>query len=367
MNPVGTVRSAETRSVLTLRGLVKTFDLGKVVAVDDVSLEAEPGEILSILGPSGCGKTTILRIIAGLEECDSGELLINGRHALGLPPHKRNVGLVFQDLALFPHKTVAENVEFGLRMHGVAARERKERVDEMLGVVELPPEEFADRLPAMLSGGQRQRVALARTLVVKPELVLFDEPMSSLDRRLRDRMAVELRQIQKRLGVASIYVTHDQETASMMSDRIAIMEEGRIVQIGTPLDVYQCPGSRFVADFIGDANFIDARVVAHREGGCVVEAHGQRFDVSGDIRPAGTSTTLAIRPHAFSWSETRTENSIVLGGVTDRNFVNGTFIYTVRLSGGQELSVQTHDGSLGAHGAQIWLAARPEDITMLRD
>lgn len=367
MNTVGTARSAETRSVLTLRGLVKTFDQGKVVAVNDVSLEVERGEILSILGPSGCGKTTILRIIAGLEECDSGELLINGQHALGLPPHRRNVGLVFQDLALFPHKTVTENVEFGLRMHGVPVGERRERVDKMLRVVELPPEEFADRHPAMLSGGQRQRVALARTLIVRPELVLFDEPMSSLDRRLRDRMAVELRQIQKRLGVASIYVTHDQETASRMSDRIAVMEEGRIVQIGTPLEVYQFPRSRFVADFIGDANFIDAHVVAHRGGGCVVEAHGQKFDASGDIRPVGTSITLAIRPHALSWSGTRTENSIASGRVTERNFVNGTFIYAVKLSGGQELSVQTHDGNLGEHGTQIWLAARPEDISMLRD
>lgn len=367
MSKVATARSAETRPVLTLRDLGKTFDHGRVVAVDDVSLDVEPGEILSILGPSGCGKTTILRIIAGLEDCDSGELLINGRHALDQPPHKRNVGLVFQDLALFPHKTVAENVEFGLRMHGVAAGERMKQVAEMLRVVELPPEEFADRRPAMLSGGQRQRVALARTLIVKPELVLFDEPMSSLDRRLRDRMAVELRQIQKRLGVASIYVTHDQETASMMSDRIAVMEEGRIVQVGTPLEVYQYPRSRFVADFIGDANFIDALVVAQQIGGCVVEAHGQRFDVSGDLRPAGTSTTLAIRPHALSWSETRTENSIALGRVTGRNFVNGTFIYTVELSGGQALSVQTHDGNLGEHGTHIWLAARPEDISMLRD
>ena len=273
------VAEARDGPVLRIENLVKTFDRGRIIAVDDISVDVYPGEIVSILGPSGCGKTTTLRIVAGLDRPDSGDVAVDGRSVLDLPPHRRNIGLVFQDLAIFPHKTIAENVAFGLRMKRVDAVERRSRVEEMLRLVELAPEEFGQRMPTTLSGGQRQRVALARTLVVGPALVLFDEPMSALDRRLRDRMAGELRQIQKRLGVASLYVTHDQETASMMSDRLVVMDQGRIVQIGTPREVYRMPGSRFVADFIGDMNFMPARVVRGYGAGAAIELFGRRIEL----------------------------------------------------------------------------------------
>ena len=359
--------AAQDGPVLRIANLVKAFDRGRVVAVDDICIDVYPGEIVSILGPSGCGKTTTLRIVAGLEQPDSGDVVVDGRSVLGLPPHKRNVGLVFQDLALFPHKTIAENVAFGLRMKHVKPSERKSQVEDMLRLVELPPEEFGQRMPTTLSGGQQQRVALARTLVVRPALVLFDEPMSALDRRLRDRMAGELRQIQKRLGVASVYVTHDQETASMMSDRLVVMDSGRIMQVGTPLDVYRAPRSRFVADFIGDMNFVPARVVDGNGAGACIELFGRRIQLSAAGWPVGAHVTLAVRPENLNISRTQTSASLAAGSVVAKHFVGGRFLYKVRLHPGSEVVVHSHRNELAAEGESVWIEADPAALQLLED
>src|SRR5262249_54475117 len=222
------------------------------VAVADLSLEVERGAFVSLLGPSGCGKTSTLRMIAGLIRPTSGRTFIGGRDVTDLPPRRRRLAMVFQQFALFPHMTVADNVAFGLRMHGFPRRERQGRVEEALELVGM--RELATRYPKHLSGGQQQRVALARAVVVEPEVLLLDEPLSNLDAKLRQRMRDELVRLHRRLGITSLYVTHDQEEAMVMSDLIAVMNEGRIVQLGTPRELYEQPKSPFVADFIGSSN-----------------------------------------------------------------------------------------------------------------
>jgi putative spermidine/putrescine transport system ATP-binding protein len=351
-------------SALKLVDLVKTFGHGAVAAVDGVSLEVEAGEIVSILGPSGCGKTTTMRIMAGLERPDSGAIYLHGRPILDVPVHKRNIGLVFQDLALFSHRSVRDNVGFGLKMRGVRGEELRRRVDAAMQLVELEPARFADRMPGELSGGQRQRVAVARTIVVEPSLVLFDEPMAALDRRLRDRMALELRRITKQLGVAAVYVTHDQETASMMSDRIAVMLDGRIVQVGAPLEVYRAPATRFVADFIGDMNFLPATVVAG-ETATMVDVAGTRVAVAVDA-PAGTKISLGVRPEHLLVCATRGENALGEAEVHSVHFVGGAFVHRLALADGSELVARApRDEAAGR--TKVWVAADPTDLRLLGD
>ncbi len=353
--------------VLEVRELRKQFIQGSVVAVDKVSFEVRRAEILAILGPSGCGKTTTLRIIAGLEEPDSGDVFVHGRSVLGFPPHRRDIGLVFQDLAIFPHKTVFENVAFGLRMKKVQKGKIRQRVDEILEVVELPAKQFANRLPRTLSGGQKQRVALARTLVMQPTIVLFDEPMVSLDRRLRDRMVVEVRQIQKRLKLPAIYVTHDQESASFFSDRIAVMEAGRIVQTGTPLEIYRNPRSKFVANFIGDSNFLKGRVVSKDEFGTRVDLFGEIITFgSQDVKP-GDEVTIAIRPENLRLSLARTNLSLFQARLTSWQFNAGMFLYRVMREDGTEAIVRSLSDEFSATvGSETWLEADSESIRFLK-
>ena len=240
-----------------LRGISKRF--GPVRAVDDVSLEVEKGEFVSLLGPSGCGKTTTLRVIAGLERPDSGRVFIDGQDLSAVPPSKRGIGMVFQDYALFPHMRVFDNIAFGLRMQKLDKREIEEKVKKALDLVHLPGLE--DRFSKQLSGGQQQRVAMARSIVVEPRVFLMDEPLSNLDAKLREAMRVEIRSLQQRLEITTIYVTHDQEEALTLSDRIAVMEGGQLVQLGTPRDLYYHPTSAFVADFIGRSNLLEGEVV----------------------------------------------------------------------------------------------------------
>ena len=234
---------------------------GAVRAVDSVSFDIEEGEFLSLLGPSGCGKTTTLRLLAGLETPDAGEIVIDGTSALGRPPHSRQLGMVFQSYALFPHLTVARNVAFGLERHRVPAAEIPGRVADALRLVRLEPEGFGHRRPAELSGGQRQRVALARALVLRPRMLLLDEPLAAVDAKLRRAMQLELRELNRRLGTTFVYVTHDQDEALTMSDRIAVMDGGRLVQLGSPASVYESPRTRFVASFIGEMNLFDGVAV----------------------------------------------------------------------------------------------------------
>jgi ABC-type Fe3+/spermidine/putrescine transport system ATPase subunit len=270
--------------VIDLQGVTRRF--ANLTVLDNCSLVAEEGDILSLLGPSGCGKTTLLRCIAGFLQPDAGEIRIDGRDTVPVPVNRRPVGVVFQSYALFPHLTVARNIGYGLRMRGMRARDIVPRVAAALATVSLTG--FEDRYPAQLSGGQQQRVAIARVLVLEPRVLLLDEPFSALDAKLRTTMQVELRQLIKRLGLTAIFVTHDQEEALTISDRIAVMHAGRIEQLGTPEEIFDRPRSAYVADFIGASNFWDA--VA--EDGGVLLPDGQRVPT-----PERGPVRLMVRPH----------------------------------------------------------------------
>ncbi len=268
---------------------------GAVRALDDVSLRFEDGEFFGLLGPSGSGKTTLLRAIAGFVEPDSGDIRFDERPVRDVAVHRREIGMVFQNYALFPHMSVFDNIAFGLSVRHLAAAEVKTRVTEMLGLVRLAG--FEERRPRQLSGGQQQRVALARALVTKPRVLLLDEPLGALDKRLRQQMQIELRQIQREVGITTIFVTHDQEEALTLSDRIAIFNEGRVVQVGSPHAVYERPSSAFAANFLGDANFFVGRVSSHAgQGGAIETDSGRRIVTLDSLPPEGGKTTVAVRP-----------------------------------------------------------------------
>lgn len=281
-SPTGAVR---------IDGVTKRY--GTATAVDDLSLDVQPGEFLSLLGPSGCGKTTTLRMIAGFEYPDAGDILISGRSVLNLPPYRREVNTVFQAYALFPHLTVAENVAYGLQQRRVPKAEQRERVREALDMVQLRA--FADRKPTQLSGGQQQRIALSRALINRPSVLLLDEPLAALDRQLREEMQLELKLLQARLGTTFVFVTHDQAEALSMSDRIAVMRAGRIEQLDAPAAIYAEPASAYVASFIGQQNFVHGTVRA--DGAAVDTAIGVIAGRWGGERvAAGQTAVAAIRP-----------------------------------------------------------------------
>jgi spermidine/putrescine ABC transporter ATP-binding subunit len=264
---------------LEVEGLTRRYS--PEVTVGPISFEVHAGEFFSLLGPSGCGKTTTLRCIAGFETLNEGSIRLRGERLDDKPPHRRDVGLVFQNYALFPHLTVFDNIAFGLRLRRIAKAEIAERVGRILRLVDLP--EMAARFPAQLSGGQQQRVAIARSLVLEPRILMFDEPLSNLDFKLRIQMRDELKSLQRRLGKTAIYVTHDQTEALALSDRIAVLSHGRIEQIGTPGEIYERPATVFVAEFIGSSNLIAARIVERTNAGAIVETHGgHRFHCAGD-------------------------------------------------------------------------------------
>jgi spermidine/putrescine ABC transporter ATP-binding subunit len=267
---------------------------GTVVAVDAVSLEMERGTIYSLLGPSGCGKTTTLRLIAGFDQPTGGEVLIRGARVNDVPPYKRDISIVFQSYALFPHLTVGDNVAFGLRMRRVPKAERAKAVAEALNLVKLAG--YADRYPRQLSGGQQQRVALARAIVIKPAVLLLDEPLGALDKMLREEMQVELRQLQQRLGITAVFVTHDQEEALTLSDRVAVMRGGRLEQVGAPREIYERPRTEFVAGFLGASNFFDGRVVGRQGGFVEVDVKGWRVKARDEGTDASASARIAVRP-----------------------------------------------------------------------
>ena len=279
--------------LLQLQAVTKRF--GGFVAVDRLSLDVAAGEFLTLLGASGSGKTTTLRMVAGFEHPDSGALLMDGADITGLPPYRRDLNTVFQQYALFPHMTVRENVGYGLRMRKVPRAEIDERVKLALEMVQLG--HLADRPPRKLSGGQQQRVALARALVNRPRILLLDEPLGALDLKLRKEMQLELKHLNRQLGITFIYVTHDQEEALTMSDRIALMRDGRIVQLGQPRELYDRPASRYVADFIGETNLIPATVTGQRDGGVTLSVDGvTAIAMASGAWVPGASGWLAIRP-----------------------------------------------------------------------
>ena len=282
-----------TDEVICLEGVRKAF--GSFVAVKNADFGIRRGEFFALLGPSGCGKTTLLRMIAGFEEPTAGRVLLDGRDQSGVPPHKRNVNTVFQQYALFPHMSVFDNVAFGLRSRRVRDVEVRRRVGEMLDTVRL--HDYASRRPAQLSGGQQQRVALARALVNLPSALLLDEPLAALDLKLRQAMQIELKRIQREVGITFVFVTHDQEEALTMSDRIAVMSQGLVEQIGTPEEIYNTPVSVFVAGFIGSANLLPGMVVDRDGDGAVVLLEtGQRVRASGQPLSVGEQASVMLRP-----------------------------------------------------------------------
>jgi len=321
---------------LEVRAVRKTY--GPVVALAEATLDLREGEFLTLLGPSGSGKTTLLMIVAGLVPPDRGEVRIDGRLATYLPSFKRDIGVVFQSYALFPHLTVFENVAFPLRMRRVPEATIAREVARVLEIVRLPG--VADRLPRALSGGQQQRVALARCIVYRPSIILMDEPLGALDKKLRDQMQLEIKHLHTELGITVLYVTHDQEEAMIMSDRICLMNEGRIEQVGSPQELYFRPRTRFAADFLGESNLLDA-TLAGREGAAAVLAvagAGLRAPAPPDL-PAGARVTLVVRPERIRLLGPGEDAPNVLDGVLrEVILVGGMTKYYVTLGDGRTVS-----------------------------
>jgi len=328
---------------LILENLVKTFasrgGVGEVTAVDGVSLTIAQGDLVTLLGPSGCGKTTTLRLIAGFEFPTQGRILLDGRVINDLPPHKRDMSMVFQSYAIFPHLNVFENIAYGLDVQRRPKDEIKRRVARVLELVELTG--YENRAPNQLSGGQQQRVALARALVMEPKVLLMDEPLSNLDAKLREQMRTEIRRIQKRLGITSVYVTHDQIEAMTLSDQIVVMNAGKIEQIGTPTEVYRRPQTRFVADFIGRANFVESKVREQRNGRLRLDVVGTTLTLptSQERYAAGETVTLVARPEMIEIDPPEAQAE---GVVRRAAYLGNVIEYDVEVSG-QLLVVVVHD------------------------
>jgi spermidine/putrescine transport system ATP-binding protein len=347
-------------------GISKRY--GSARGVEDVDLQVRHGEFYSLLGPSGCGKTTTLRLIAGFEQPDQGRVLIGGRDVASLPPYRRDVNTVFQHYALFPHMTVEENVAFGLEEKKVAADELKRRTREALEMVQLGA--LGERKPRQLSGGQQQRVALARALVNRPTVLLLDEPLGALDLKLRKEMQVELKVLQQQVGITFIYVTHDQEEALTMSDRIAVMADGRIQQEGSPREIYDHPGTRFVAEFIGMSNFFVGEVVAQEKDRMLVQTTDSLkvWCSSAGASSPGTLVTVAVRPEKIEISAARPASAV---NVWSGRVVAGTFLgeqteYRVRTDEGRDVVIRRQNLGLNglnqhvALGALVYLSWAPD-------
>jgi spermidine/putrescine transport system ATP-binding protein len=344
-----------TMPILELRRLTKRF--GDFAAVDDLSLDIAGGEFLTLLGASGSGKTTTLRMIAGFEPPTSGEIFMAGAPIAALPPFKRDINTVFQHYALFPHMSVRDNIAYGLRMRGVPAAERDERVQRALAMVQLA--QLGARSPRQLSGGQQQRVALARALVNRPRVLLLDEPLGALDLKLRKEMQLELKHLQTHLGITFVYVTHDQEEALTMSDRIVLMRQGRIAQVGTPRDLYDRPSSRYVADFIGETNLLPGTVV-ERTGGSVTLRMGDvvlRGLSDAPLAP-GSEAWLTVRPEAIALSSgaSTTGHNVIPGTVADAVYAGSALRVHVTLADGRRVVANVPSGTNAARGAPVTLA-----------
>ena len=359
-------------TAIALRGVTKVFGQGSaaVRALDSIDLDIREGEFFTLLGPSGCGKTTLLRLLAGFEQPTAGEIRLHGRDLAGLPPYRRPVNTVFQNYALFPHMTVADNIAFGLEMKGWTQTAIAGRTEAMLALVKL--DDHGARRPAQLSGGQQQRVALARALANQPEVLLLDEPLSALDLKLRKEMQLELKRLQLDTGITFVFVTHDQEEALTMSDRLAVMQDGKLLQVGTPAEIYERPTRRFVADFIGETNFLEAEVADsdpdcprfRLDDGTLLEgrdARGKRL---------GERVTLAVRPERVEIGADDGDGR--LAGTVESTVYFGTdTIYHARTVAGAPIivRVQNRQGAEARYrtGAPVCMAVAPDALQVLAD
>lgn len=350
----------ENTSDVSIRNLVKTF--GNAVAVDGISLEVPRGAFVTFLGSSGCGKTTTLRMIGGFEHPDSGEIYIQGKPMGTTPPHARDTSMVFQSYALFPHMTVRENIAFGLQERKVKKSEVKERVQRMLDLIELP--HLGDRKPKQLSGGQQQRVALARSLIIEPTVLLLDEPLGALDLKLRKQMQIELKRIQRQVGITFIYVTHDQEEALTMSDRIVVMADGKVEQEGSAEDIFDRPASRFVAEFMGAGNVIPVQVESHDATSTAVQFGGRRIAIPGPLPGGGGDVSLVIRPEKIRLDS----DDGWQGAVVERVFKGSMMSYRVELADGTSMLADVaHDDTAHRHniGDPVTLNFRGSDASLV--
>ncbi len=361
------------RGIISIRGVSKHF--GAVHAVDGVDLEIQRGEFFSLLGPSGCGKTTMLRMLAGLEAPSEGEIYIDDEPMSAIPAYQRPVNMVFQNYAIFPHLDVRGNIAFGLRKSGLSKTEINAKVEEMLNLIKLPG--YAGRGATQLSGGERQRVALARALIKRPKVLLLDEPLGALDKKLREQMQLELRALQKSVGITFVFVTHDQEEALTMSDRIAVMSKGRVLQVEAPTGLYERPNSRFVADFIGTMNFFDGQVRKAGNGTAIVDAGplgAIEAATEGEAPAAGADVVVAIRPEKMKLHfEAPGEGAnIVEGRMGPAAYLGDRSHFYVYLPGREQpvaVAMQNMERSaagLGASDQPVWLSFSGEAVVLLR-
>ncbi len=369
--PVAGAAKSDVKPIISFRNITKRW--GSTVAVDNVSLDIEPGEFFALLGPSGCGKTTLLRMLAGLEVPSEGHVLIDGRDMAEIPPNKRAVNMVFQSYAVFPHMTVADNVAYGLKVDGVPQAEREQRVQEGLDLVQLG--HLAARKPDQLSGGQRQRVALARALVKKPKVLLLDEPLSALDAKLREAMRFELSQLQRKVGITFIMVTHDQDEALAIASRIAVMNKGSIAQLGTPSDLYEFPASRFVADFIGSVNMFEGKLIDDKPDEATVscpELDPHNIHVPHSVAGQEQAPVwVAIRPEKMNLHkdadapptvpECPKAHNVAKGEIKEISYLGDISIYHVLLANGRLIRISRpnrsrFDQDNFGWGEKVWVS-----------
>ena len=350
--------------ILELINVVKKFD--DQYAVNDISIHIKKGEFLTLLGPSGCGKTTTLRMIAGFEEPTSGTILLENEHVENKQPNERNVNTVFQNYALFPHMNVYDNIAYGLKIKKVSKSEINRRVKETLNLIQLSG--YEKRKPDQLSGGQKQRVAIARAIINNPKVLLLDEPLGALDLKLRKQMQIELKKLQKQLGITFIYVTHDQEEALNMSDRIAVMNEGVIEQIGTPEQIYERPKTKFIASFIGESNIFEAEVEAANGNNAILIIKDKKINFFSSNLKKGDKLFIALRPENMKYSLEQVGDLSLKAIIKEHNYVGSNIKTIAILPDQQEILISNYNkkSNLPKEGTEVWISFETEDMAIIK-